>query len=138
MLVLPQAEQGFEPGGSGWALVLLGEGTLFLTAAFLLGARWLAVSGVLTVSGVAIRALYVNRDVVPYWLMLGVAGLLLLSFGFVLLLQRERWDRVSKRVSEWWVQRALVETSSTGIDRLALLSALTPAVVAALLPLERG
>ena len=138
LLVLPQAEQGFEPGGSRWALVLLVEGAVFLGVSFALGARWLAVSGVLTISGVAIRALWVSRDAVPYWLMLGLAGLLLLAAGFVLLLQREWWDRVRARMIGWWAQRVLLGTAPDDIHLLALLSALAPALVITALPLANG
>jgi hypothetical protein len=108
---------------------------LFLALAFTLGARWLAVSGVLTLSGVAIRALYVSRDAVPYWLMLGIAGLILLAVGVVLLLEREWWDRSRQRVMDWWAWRALVTTTSADVHVLALLSTLAPAVLAIVLPL---
>ena len=135
LLVLPQAAQGFEPGGQGWALVLLLEGVLFLALSFVLTARWLAVSGVMTVSGVAVRALWVSRDAVPYWVMLGLAGLLLLAGGFVLLLQREWWDRVRESVSEWWTRHAVLGAQPADIHLLALLTALGPALAAAALPL---
>lgn len=62
LLVLPQAEQGFEPGGARWGLVLLIEGIVLLGIAMALGARWLGVSGVVTLSGVALRFLWVIRD----------------------------------------------------------------------------
>ena len=134
LLVLPQAVQGFEPGGQGWALVLLLEGALFLVLSFVLTARWLAVSGVMTVSGVAIRALWVSRDAVPYWVMLGLAGLLLLAGGFVLLLQREWWDRAREGVSDWWARHAVLAAQPADIHLLALLTALGPALAAAALP----
>lgn len=137
LLVLPQAEQGFEPGGQGWALVLLIEGALFLGLSFALTARWLAVAGVMTMSGVALRALAVNRDAVPYWVMLGAAGLLLLAAGFVLLLQRDWWDRARRGLSDWWTLRAVVAATPADIHLLALLSALAPAIAAAVLPLDR-
>ena len=39
----------------------------------------------------------------PYWLMLGIAGSLLLGGGVLLLLQRERWDALRASVGRWWI-----------------------------------
>ena len=112
LLVLPQAEQGFEPGGARWGLVLLIEGIVLLGIAMALGARWLGVSGVVTLSGVALRFLWVNRDsdAVPYWVMLAVAGFLLLAIGLTILLQRDWWDRTRLRLQAWWRRDALLDT----------------------------
>ncbi len=114
LLVLPQAEQGFEPGGARWGLVLLIEGVVLLGIAMALGARWLGVSGVVTLSGVALRFLWVNRDsdAVPYWVMLAVAGFLLLAIGLTILLQRDWWDRTRLRLQAWWRRDALLDTHS--------------------------
>ena len=131
MLVLPQAQQGFAPGGWVWALVLLVEGGAFVAIAFLLAARWLAVSGVVTVSGVAIRMLLESSDVIPYWLTLSVAGFLLMGVGVLLLLERERWERVRSRTGQWWERASLgaCEGAAT-IPSAALLVAAAPAVAA--------
>ncbi len=129
MLVLPQIEQGLSPGGTQWAIVLLAEGAIFLAVAFLLNARWLVVSGVLTMSAVAVRSLLVSGDVVPYWLTLGLAGLLLLGGGVLLLLQREWWERVRAGASRWWDAAALVGGhAGLEIPAPALLSAVAPSI----------
>ena len=114
LLVLPQAEQGFEPGGTRWGLVLLIEGIALLGVAMVLGARWLGVSAVVTLSGVALRFLWLNRETeaVPYWVMLAVAGFLLLGVGMTILLQREWWDRTRVRVRGWWGGEALLDAHS--------------------------
>ena len=114
LLVLPQAEQGFEPGGTRWGLVLLIEGIALLGVAMVLGARWLGVSAVVTLSGVALRFLWLNREseAVPYWVMLAVAGFLLLGVGMTILLQREWWDRTRVRVRGWWGGEALLDAHS--------------------------
>lgn len=94
LLIIPQAEQGFAPGGARWGLVLLVEGAALLAVALALGARWLGVSAVLTLSAVALRYLWLQRNAVPYWLMLAIAGLLLLGVGIAVLFQREWWKSV--------------------------------------------
>ena len=131
LLVLPQAQQGFAPGGSIWALVLLVEGGAFVAVSFLLAARWLAVSGVLTISAVALRMLVESGDVIPYWLTLSVAGFLLLGVGVLLLLQHEQWERVRSKTGQWW-ERASLGTGeeATTIPGAALLAAVAPAVAA--------
>ena len=131
MLVLPQAEQGFAPGGSIWALVLLVEGGAFVAISFLLAARWLAVSGVLTISGVAIRMLVESSDVIPYWLTLSMAGFLLLGVGVLLLLQREQWERVRSKTGQWWERASLgARERAATVPGAALLVAAAPAVAA--------
>lgn len=129
LLVLPQAEQGFEPGGTRWGLVLLIEGIVLLGIAMTLGARWLGVSGVVTLSGVALRFLWVNRDtdVVPYWVMLAAAGFLLLAIGLTVLLQRDWWDRTRLRLQTWWRRDAVLDARSPlDVPAPVLLTALAP------------
>lgn len=101
-IVLPQAEQAFEPGGDAWGLVLIAEGLVFLAVGFVLQARWLVPAGVLVLSGVAIRWLLVNSDAVPYWITLGLLGTALLAVGMVFLLKAEWWAQTRGRASRWW------------------------------------
>ena len=129
LLVLPQAEQGFEPGGTRWGLVLLIEGFVLLGIAMALGARWLGVSGVVTLSGVALRFLWVNRDTdaVPYWVMLAVAGFVLLAIGLTVLLQRDWWDRTRLRLQTWWRREAVLDARSPlDVPVPVLFAALAP------------
>ena len=102
MLVLPQAEQSFDPGGAWWGFVLLLESAAFVTTAFLLRIRWLAICGVLTASGVGIRWLAESGDTIPYWATLGLGGMLLIGAGTSLLLNREWWDRTARQTVDWW------------------------------------
>jgi len=130
LLIIPQAEQGFEPGGARWGLVLLVEGAALLVVALALDARWLGVSAVLTISGVAIRYLWERRDAVPYWLMLAVAGLLLLGVGIAVLFQREWWDRNRARLQIWWERTATLQAGGRyQVPVVALLTTLAPAIV---------
>ncbi len=139
LLVIPQAEQGFEPGGARWGLVLLVEGLALLGVAIALNTRWLAVTAVATLSGVALRFLWVNRDtdVVPYWVMLAVAGFVLLGVGLTLLLQREWWDRSRARLQRRWRQDALLDAHAA--DETPVAALLTPlAPVLAILAVTAG
>ena len=43
-----------------------------------------------------------SGETVPYWMTLGVAGLMLLVLGVLLLVYREQWSRVQNRVFHWW------------------------------------
>ena len=129
LLVIPQAEQGFDPGGARWGLVLLVEGLALLAVAMVLNARWLGVSAVVTLSGVAMRFLWVNRqtDVVPYWVMLAVAGFFLLAVGVTVLLQRDWWDRSRTRLLRRWRQDAVLDARAPeAIPTVALFAALAP------------
>ena len=101
-LVLPPAEQSFEPGAGLWGLVVLAEGFALLGVGLVLTERWLATPGVLSISGVAVRWLFEVGQTVPYWLTLGIAGLALLGLGLLLLFQREWWERALRTVGEWW------------------------------------
>jgi uncharacterized membrane protein len=130
LLVIPQAEQGFEPGGARWGLVLLIEGAALLAVALALGARWLGVSAILTITGVALRFLWEQRTAVPYWLMLGVAGMLLVAVGIVVLFQREWWDRNRVLLREWWERTATIQAGGHyQVPVAALLTTLAPAIV---------
>ena len=62
-----------------------------------------AAGGVLTLTGVAIRALTLFGTAAPAWLSLALTGMLLLGIGVLLLFQRERWDEVRRRLSAWWL-----------------------------------
>ena len=128
LLVLPQAEQGLGPGGARWGLVLLVEGLALLGVALALNARWLAVSAVVTLSGVALRFLWVTREsaAVPYWVMLAGAGFLLLAVGLTVLFKHEWWDRTRVRLQRGWRRGAVDEHASGGVPAGALLTALAP------------
>ncbi|MEZ4493790.1 MAG: hypothetical protein R3C29_10820 [Dehalococcoidia bacterium] len=105
-IVLPPAQQGFQPGGELYGFELIGIGLGFLIFGLLIHARWLIPCGVLTVSGVAIRWLTGGFVAVPYWLLLGIVGTALLAFGTFILLQRERWDSWRNTVQGWWLHTA--------------------------------
>jgi hypothetical protein len=100
-LVLPAAEQNLSPGGGRYGLEILAQGLLFLAVGLVLSARWLVAGGVLTLSGVALRWLATDLQP-PYWLTLGVLGMVLLAVGVTLLLEREAWERARARIARWW------------------------------------
>ncbi len=104
VLVLPGAEQALSPGGDKWGLILIAEAFLLLAAGFALSQRWLVVPGVLTIGGVGFRYFSTGSGKLPYWLTLGIAGLILLGFGVLLLSAREWWDRTRLRIGHWWLE----------------------------------
>ena len=98
--------QSFTGIGGSLSLQALLWGVLFLAAGFALTTRWLVVSGVLLLTGVALRFLQEFSDQTPLWLWLGITGTLLLVAGFMLLFLREQWDRVRRAISRWWLTSA--------------------------------
>ncbi len=102
-LVLPPAEQSFDGDAAKLGMELIGLAIVFLALGFVLHARWLVPSGVLTMSGVAVRWLTGGFVEVPFWLILGLVGTALLGVGLLILVQRERWDRWRGDVARWWI-----------------------------------
>jgi hypothetical protein len=101
-LVLPQAAQTFEPGGARWGLVLLLEGALFLAIARVLDARWMAIGGAVTLTGVVFLGLAEGGRALPPWVTLGAAGLMIALAGFFLRREHEWWTDVRHRAAVWW------------------------------------
>jgi hypothetical protein len=101
-LVLPPAEQSFEPNGGRFGLELIGIGLGLLMVGLLLHARWLVPAAIATLTAVSIRMVTGGWVAVPYWLLLGAAGTILILFGLLVLLERERWDAFRHRVVDWW------------------------------------
>ena len=61
-------------------------------------------SGILTLSGVALRWATGGFVDIPYWLLLGALGTLLIGGGLLLLSQRERWDALRRLAGRWWLE----------------------------------
>jgi hypothetical protein len=106
LLTIPAAAESFAPGGGAWGLVVIAQGLALLALGLVMVQRWLAVSGVVTLIGVAGRFVFdsTSSGHVPYWLMLGVAGLLLLGVGVLMLLERDWWDRSRAHMVRWWLE----------------------------------
>ena len=101
-LVLPPAEQSFEPGGGKFGLELIGIGLGLLAVGLLLHGRWLVASAILTLTATSVRMVTGGLFTTPYWLLLGIGGTALIGFGLLVLLERERWDRFRHAVVRWW------------------------------------
>ncbi|MBE0611916.1 MAG: hypothetical protein IH609_21230, partial [Dehalococcoidia bacterium] len=111
LLVLPPAEQSFEPGGGKFGLELIGIGLGLLAVGLLLHGRWLVAAAILTLTATSVRMVTGGLFTTPYWLLLGIGGTALIGFGLLVLLERERWDRFRHNVARWWrsVEEAPVE-----------------------------
>ena len=74
-----------------------------------------------------------SGDVIPYWLTLSVAGFVLLGVGVLLLLQRERWERMRSGTGQWWERASLGAGEGTAtIPSAAVLVVAAPALAAAI------
>ena len=104
VLVLPAAAQSIESGAGAYGFETIAAGLVFLTLGLILHARWLIPSGVLTLSGVALRWATGSYVDIPYWLVLGAVGMVLLGGGLLLLSQRERWDALRRSAGRWWLE----------------------------------
>jgi hypothetical protein len=113
-LVLPPAEQSFEPGGGKFGLELLGIGLGILAVGLLFHARWLVAAAVATLTATALRMVTGGLFSTPYWLLLGIAGTALLLLGLLVLLERERWDRLRAAVVKWWEEASRPEPPGIG------------------------
>jgi len=113
-LVIPPAAQSFEPGGGKFGLELLGIGIALLLVGLVLHARWLVAAAITTLTATATRMVTGGLFSTPYWLLFGLAGTALLVFGFLVLLERERWDRFRHRVVEWWLDVESAPLGPTG------------------------
>ncbi len=104
VLVLPAAAQSIESEAGVYGFETIAAGLVFLTLGLILHARWLIPSGVLTLSGVALRWATGGYVDIPYWLVLGAVGMVLLGGGLLLLSQRERWDALRRSAGRWWLE----------------------------------
>jgi hypothetical protein len=102
LVVLPGAADALSHTSIRWSLLLIGEAVVLLAVGFLLAQRWLVAGGVVTIVGVAARFYTSGGYQPPFWLTLGIVGLLALAAGVVLLAAREWWDRTRDRVVHWW------------------------------------
>ncbi len=116
VLVLPPAEQSFQPNGGQYGLELIGVSVVLLAAGLLLHARWLVPAGAVTLSAVGVRFLTGGFVTVPYWALLAGAGALLIGVGMLLLLQRERWDAYRREARRWWLASPAADADGAGAD----------------------
>jgi hypothetical protein len=114
VLIVPPSLQSFTGESGRYLLELVGAGLCFLALGLTLSVRWLTAGGVLTFTGIGLRALYDFGRRAPIWLTLAVAGMALLGVGVLLLFQRKRWDRARGRVARWWRQSPDAPRRSSG------------------------
>lgn len=103
-LLFPPAAQSFDPGGGKFGLEIIGISIGLLLTGLGLHARWLVPAALLALTATAVRLLTTGETRLPYWLLLGLAGTLLIGLGVLLLLQRARWDRFRAAAVAWWEQ----------------------------------
>ena len=106
LLVAVPAAQSFDERAGLYGIELFGLALGLLLVGLLLHARWLVATGVTTLTATAMRMVTGGLVDTPYWLLFGIGGTAVIGFGLLLLLERERWDRLRVRVVEWWQETA--------------------------------
>ncbi len=102
LFLLPTFLLTFGRDTAGQTALLLAQLVGVLVTGAALRRRWYVVASLAVLGVQALRALadVVNR--LPNWASFGLAGLLLLVAGFVLLADRERWSRWRAMFDRWW------------------------------------
>lgn len=102
LFLLPTFLLTFGRDAAWQTALLLAQLVGVLVTGAVLRRRWYVVVSLAVLGIEALRALgdVVNR--LPNWASFGLAGLLLLVVGFVLLADRERWSRWRATFDQWW------------------------------------
>ncbi|MCH8901764.1 MAG: hypothetical protein IIC88_05640 [Chloroflexi bacterium] len=107
VLMGPSLVQSWEADGWPYALLVLGEGLLLLSLALVGRWLWLLSTSTSFVVLAALRYLFDAAQVVPNWVTLTLAGLLLLAAGMAILIGREEWTRRQRQAQAWWSGESL-------------------------------
>ncbi|MCH7719301.1 MAG: hypothetical protein IIB21_07505, partial [Chloroflexi bacterium] len=107
VLMGPSLVQSWEADGWPYALLVLGEGLLLLSLALVGRWLWLLSTSTSFVVLAALRYLFDAAQVVPNWVTLTLAGLLLLAAGMAILIGREEWTRRQRMAQAWWSGESL-------------------------------
>ena len=107
VLMGPSLVQSWEADGWPYALLVLGEGLLLLSLALVGRWLWLLSTSTSFVVLAALRYLFDAAQVIPNWVTLTLAGLLLLAAGMAILIGREEWTRRQRMAQAWWSGESL-------------------------------
>ena len=110
----PSLVQSWQDGGWPYALILFGEGFFVLGLALVQRWRWLlsVATGFIVLD--ALRYLFDAAQALPNWLIVALAGLLLLGAGTAVLLGRERWVEWQRTAQAWWAREPLPSGAKEG------------------------
>ena len=100
-IMLPSFVQSI---GGGWQyeVILLAEATVFLAAGVGLRRRGIVAAAFLGLVLAAGRVLFDAVNAVPNWVIVMLAGLVLLGIGVGILAGRERWAKWQDAMLSWW------------------------------------
>ena len=102
VLMGPSLVLSWQEGGGLYALILLAEALALLGLALMQRWLWLLATSSGFIVLVALRYLFDGARVLPNWVTLALAGLLLLTAGMAVLLGREQWVRWQRVMQAWW------------------------------------
>lgn len=102
LLLVPPYLASWQPDGFGHGLRVLVAALALIALGITFRRRWPVAIAVGALGLAAIRVLVDVADRLPNWLSFGLSGTFLLAVGFTLLVQRERWTQLQRRMQDWW------------------------------------
>jgi hypothetical protein len=65
--------------------------------------RWQIIAAIVMIGGESVRGIFEVVNRIPSFATFAISGALLLTIGFLLLLKREFFERLRRRLMHWWV-----------------------------------
>ena len=109
LIMAPTFVQSFERGAWAYGVILLFEGLGLVGVAIVRRRLWLlgASTGFVVADGLH-YLFFSGGPVLPNWVLLAIAGTLVMAAGTAILLGRDQWTRWQSAVEDWW-NRGLIE-----------------------------
>jgi len=103
LIMAPSFVQSFDHGAWAYGIVLLGEGLALFGIAVVRRRLWLLCSstGFVVVDGLH-YLFFSGGPALPNWVLLAIAGTLVMAAGTAILLGRDQWTRWQSAIEVWW------------------------------------
>jgi hypothetical protein len=113
LIMAPTFVQSFNHGAWAYGIILLGEGLGLFGIAVVRRRLWLLCSSTGFVVANGLHYLFFSGGpALPNWVLLAIAGTLVMAAGTAILLGRDQWTRWQAAIEEWW-NRSPAEAASS-------------------------
>jgi hypothetical protein len=103
LILAPTFLQSFEHGAWAYGIILLVEGLALVGVAVVRRRLWLLGSSMGFVVADGLHYLFFSGGpALPNWVLLAIAGMLVMAAGTAILLGRDQWTRWQSSVESWW------------------------------------